>query len=729
MAYEWTCEATCRFGDNAYTRDASEKLESIYKRLVASTPSDISDLVDEMKICKVQSTVERKGHDASCYEVSDPEASFKNISGCNSFMLHLKRLQSHFPRLRTLTRYLYQMMESYTNALVLGRILEKASDVQYAQYLTYLQSGAISKYIGEEIQLNRPSLNETFIMERYGKAIEQFHKTNRNLPRLCCISCKGLHKRSQCVDLALVHSKFRTNDMYKRVMNECDITEGNIMKSKYFACNTCHRKLCANTLPPLCTLNGMGVTETDPLIENLNDWEKLWVKRVHTFQTIVIPGTVAGRRMPSNQKHRKARGIILHLPIPIEETFHHVLQDEEVIRTKNLNIAVRTGLSENKKVVWQDIINIESVFESLKLFKYTYKHPAYQNIPLPQTLEAFRDYLQNNVLEISHIDENNEEIQIQLSTDSDVSVDVNCPATTRASDSIVTKLTLEGVEAYKNCTVMPINNRRKPGEESNFYRLEKVNAEPIKTWEHSDLDIKAFPDLYPDGKFGENYEREVLVSKSDFAKSRLRNKHHKYRQSIPYLFYLNNLKVLCELSSGIYTVMNVHKNKPGFTARDVLNKVEKGQLDKDLSTVFSNVRGTEENLRKPRQNLKTMLRHYGPATWFLTFSPTEWNWPDLAEYLREVNPNFTDQMNISQMTAKDPVSTAIYINNRFEAFVKFLLSDDHPLGKVTHYFFRREYQSRGIPHFHCLLWVKNSPQIGINPEKNYSRLYPALCNL
>ena len=241
-------------------------------------------------------------------------------------------------------------------------------------------------------------------------------------------------------------------------------------------------------------------------------------------------------------------------------------------------------------------------------------------------------------------------------------------------------------------------------------------------FEHPDLDTMCFPELYPDGKYGENYEREIEVKKSDFARSKLLNKDHKFRQSIPYLFYLHNLKVLRELSNGINATMYTHKNK-SMTRNEMLNKIENGELDQDISLIFSNVRGTEENLKIPRLNLQSMLRNYGPATWFLTFSPTEWLWPELKGYLLKINENFTESMSIAELTAKDPVSTAIFINNRFEAFLKFLTSADNPLGKINHHFIRREYQGRGVSHFHCLLWVEDSPTIGVDSEEKIAQFY------
>ena len=38
------------------------------------------------------------------------------------------------------------------------------------------------------------------------------------------------------------------------------------------------------------------------------------------------------------------------------------------------------------------------------------------------------------------------------------------------------------------------------------------------------------------------------------------------------------------------------------------------------------------------------------------------------------------------------------------------------LGEVTHSFWKKEYPSRGAPHYHVLLWIKDAPVIGVDPE-------------
>jgi hypothetical protein len=62
----------------------------------------------------------------------------------------------------------------------------------------------------------------------------------------------------------------------------------------------------------------------------------------------------------------------------------------------------------------------------------------------------------------------------------------------------------------------------------------------------------------------------------------------------------------------------------------------------------------------------------------------------------------------------DPVSTSRIVDNEFKSIMDFITSEDAPLGKVTHYAWRREYQTRGLQHFHILLWIEGAPVIGEN---------------
>ena len=51
-----------------------------------------------------------------------------------------------------------------------------------------------------------------------------------------------------------------------------------------------------------------------------------------------------------------------------------------------------------------------------------------------------------------------------------------------------------------------------------------------------------------------------------------------------------------------------------------------------------------------------------------------------------------------------------------EFFSEHLLRDAHPLGHITDCVIKIEFQMRGSPHAHCLLWVKDAPKIDKDPD-------------
>ena len=91
-----------------------------------------------------------------------------------------------------------------------------------------------------------------------------------------------------------------------------------------------------------------------------------------------------------------------------------------------------------------------------------------------------------------------------------------------------------------------------------------------------------------------------------------------------------------------------------------------------------------------------------------------------------VNPDLADK-SISELVAADPISTSRFINNKLKAILDFLTSDDEPIGKVTHYYYRREYQGRGLQHLHFQIWVENAPVIGVNNSDEIIKFISKYC--
>ncbi|XP_076081637.1 uncharacterized protein LOC143052478 [Mytilus galloprovincialis] len=72
-----------------------------------------------------------------------------------------------------------------------------------------------------------------------------------------------------------------------------------------------------------------------------------------------------------------------------------------------------------------------------------------------------------------------------------------------------------------------------------------------------------------------------------------------------------------------------------------------------------------------------------------------------------------------RLIKSDPVTCARYFDYRVQKFFKDILMDElvKPLGEVTDYFYRVEFQQRGSPHIHMVLWVKNAPDISNDQDE------------
>ena len=71
----------------------------------------------------------------------------------------------------------------------------------------------------------------------------------------------------------------------------------------------------------------------------------------------------------------------------------------------------------------------------------------------------------------------------------------------------------------------------------------------------------------------------------------------------------------------------------------------------------------------------------------------------------------------SELIKSDPVTCARHFDHSFQRFMHdFLMSSHHPVGQINDYFFRVEFQQRGSPHIHMLVWIKDAPQYGENSD-------------
>ncbi|KAF0688784.1 Helitron like N domain-containing protein, partial [Aphis craccivora] len=119
-----------------------------------------------------------------------------------------------------------------------------------------------------------------------------------------------------------------------------------------------------------------------------------------------------------------------------------------------------------------------------------------------------------------------------------------------------------------------------------------------------------------------------------------------------------------------------------------------------------------------RKNVFAMVRQEGQPTLFLTFSPSESTWTDLLKILYKLrySKTLSDDTVLtyaqkSYLIRQDPVVCATYFDHRFRALFKLIKSKNVIFKEhsMKHFFHRVEYQHRGSPYVHMLLWLDNAP--------------------
>ena len=89
-----------------------------------------------------------------------------------------------------------------------------------------------------------------------------------------------------------------------------------------------------------------------------------------------------------------------------------------------------------------------------------------------------------------------------------------------------------------------------------------------------------------------------------------------------FIFYLLHQANMRQIASGIYHKLKITYRKE-FTAAQYLHLLSRDELEGNLTTIFSQLRNTEQYWSHPHNDLNCMTFHYGPATWFITLSPGE----------------------------------------------------------------------------------------------------------
>jgi hypothetical protein len=94
-------------------------------------------------------------------------------------------------------------------------------------------------------------------------------------------------------------------------------------------------------------------------------------------------------------------------------------------------------------------------------------------------------------------------------------------------------------------------------------------------------------------------------------------------------------------------------------------------------------------------------------TIFLTLSAADTYWPELFDKLGIRDHQKLTYQDRNRILSQNPKLATQMFKKRFESLLDILLDSKlSPIGKVEDYWFRIEFQHRGSPHVHGLLWLE-----------------------
>ena len=256
---------------------------------------------------------------------------------------------------------------------------------------------------------------------------------------------------------------------------------------------------------------------------------------------------------------------------------------------------------------------------------------------------------------------------------------------------------------------------------------------PLSVFKDKYSEELAYPGIFLGQQRPETKDRLSNVYYSDICKSELRRSDRRAATCVENIFFkTKKLQMKLLLGKSQIALRKCKGNNSSLTAGQLK---QQGSLEKLIHhdegyRFLRALRGSPPYFEKAKKDLFAMIRQLGPATLFCSFSSAETKWIHLLKILGKLvdRRNYSDEEleNLNweekcRLIQSDPVTCARHFDYQFNTFLKqFLLSEIAPIGKISHWFYRVEYQQRGSPHVHMLIWLEDAPVFGVDEDEDVS---------
>ena len=581
-------------------------------------------------------------------------------------------------------------------------------------------------------------------VETIDEAMNNFKTECKKQPIYICTSChrllwrKGVQKfsidkynkiRKEIIHLVL-HEKYRLSSI-----------DGSI-----YICHTCHTTLKSGKIPAQSKVNRMALDEIPDELKDLNNLElHIICKRILFMKLVKLP----------RGKQKGIKGAAVNVPAdlgPACNLLPRLPADAHIVSLK-----LKRKL-EYKQAYLHDTIRPEKVITALHYLKNN--NPLYADIEINEDwIRTWQD-VDNDMYNRVFVSEDDTTISVGNDKETDPTykqiTDINSDNSSLAA---ITDSECENSESENNKSK---ESNRNEIEEQDRIALEencKLRDLPYDTCLQNELPEEANqvfsiapgegnkpiplltdtlfeelanPDKFPYGNGGfADTERDTKLTLRKYVNAHLLDQDGHFAKDIEYIFAMQYAVEHKQVRDSISVALRQTRGRLQVSRNLHAGMLKNPQhlqnlFKKDRAYTFlKNIRGSPPYWQKMFYELLSMIQTLGIPTWFLTLSAADMKWPEVIQSIaKQYGTIYTEQEVLelpwrlkSMWLRSNPVTPARMFQYRLDAFVlTFLKSSAQPIGEVVEYVIRIEFQARGSPHAHTLIWIKDAPKLGFADE-------------
>ena len=587
-----------------------------------------------------------------------------------------------------------------------------------------------------KMNISQTRLAKKTKVETIDDAMNNFKSEVKKQPVYICTSCHRLLWRKGVQKFSI--------DKYNKVRPEIiqlvldDKYRLSSIDGSTYICHCCHRTLKLGRIPAQSKANRMELEEIPDQLRDLNNLElHIICKRILFMKLVKLP----------RGKQKGIRGAAVNVPAdlgPACTLLPRLPADAHIVSLK-----LKRKL-EYKQAYLHDVIRPEKVISALHYLK--------NNNPLYADIEINEDWIRgwqdgdNDMYDGIFVDENDKaeasnhkqmpdinSNNVPLDNIDDSDCDSNESVSDKTQQDNSNEIEKEDLIALEeNCKLrdLPYDTclQSELPEEANqvFSIAPGEGNKPIPLLTDTLFEELANPDKFPFGKGGfVDTERDTKLTLRKYVNARLLDQDGRFAKDIEYIFAMQYAVEHKQVRDSISIALRQTRGR-----QQVGRNLHAGMLKnpqhlqnlfkKDRAYTFlKNIRGSPPYWQKMFYELLAMIRTLGIPTWFLTLSAADMKWPEVIQSIaKQYGTIYTEQEVLelpwrlkSMWLRSNPVTPARMFQYRLDAFViTFLKSSAQPIGEVIEYVIRIEFQARGSPHAHTLIWIKDAPKLGYADE-------------